>query len=93
MAIEAAALIFHELMHVTGVQIGHSEQCPDASCDQLYMADNTFAWALWTRFPIATLPDCFRDDGASTVNLGRVRDSLFMNPCSVSLVFDCGGSC
>lgn len=97
MAIEAAALVYHELLHVTGVQVGHTERCEGKvedyeSCDRLYMAENTLAWALFTRFPIATLPECV-DGGVSRSNLGRVADYLFMYPCPEGLATKCGGSC
>jgi hypothetical protein len=97
MAIGAAALVYHELLHVTGVQAGHTERCrvegeEDESCDRLYMAENTLEWALFTRFPIATLPECV-DGGVSGSNLGRVPDNLFMAPCPEGLGADCGGSC
>lgn len=47
-AIDAAALTFHELCHVVGLQVAHDEEC-----NAIYMAEVALAWALHTRFPAA----------------------------------------
>lgn len=88
--IDAAILIFHELCHVVGLQVGHDDEC-----DAIYMAEAGLGWAMHTRFPRAGDSPCCEKyyNGTSTVNLEMVDDNVFMRPYDLNIAGELRDNC
>ncbi len=75
--IDLAATLFHELHHVLGgdfTNVDH-RQCYDPTeddgespcpCDEIYLSENVFRWAIYQRYPEASSSWCCRAAGKET---------------------------
>lgn len=94
--IQTAAVLFHELTHLTGL-VGEDPIEPgDASsgcgCFKSYLAGNTFMWAMLQRYPIAMNPnsgpeaindDCCRGPLGKDSSAEVDDELLFMQGCPI----------